>query len=219
MGIRTVAIAGQGRHIKPPCKQLGLTPAGGLADWRDDISPRAPWSSPAASAICHSPSFPVLVRDVGGGSNGLRGQVARRPARPLEDKERRGMVGGRPGFSILTSTSLSPFNNGTVFVCRHHPHAIKQDGDVWRRVVGNHAVKQATAAGQNKKTKKGRYMPAHHRSLGLSLALAPGPAPWLLGHFSVSLGGSKTDDPMAASVNPSTPKKEALSSLHIAVVG
>lgn len=51
--------------------ELQLTPASGLADWRDDISPRAPPArmSPAASAICHFP-FPVLVSD-DGGSNGL----------------------------------------------------------------------------------------------------------------------------------------------------
>lgn len=46
------------------------------------------------------------------------------------------------------------------------------------------------------------------------LSLAPG-----LDHFPVSPGGSKTDDPIGAGVGPSPPKKEALSSLHIAAVG
>lgn len=73
--------------------------------------------------------------------------------------------------------------------------------DVWRGFDIDHA---------NDSCSRGKEIKRHCR---WRLALLH------LGHFPISPGGSKTDDPIGAGVGPSPPKKEALSSLHIASSG
>lgn len=176
--------------------ELELTPASSLADWRDDISRRAPpaRTSPAASAICHFP-FPVLVRDVGG-----RATVSEDKSSDGPWRTRSGAGWQAEGQGLDFDFVLSLSTGRSLFVESIHD-VIKQPSSLtswpWLRGVFGAGLISTTLPNKRElqpRQRKKRY--CHWR-----------PALLHLGHFPVSPGGSKTDDPIGAGVGPSHPQE------------